>query len=281
MVDLSDEAFSKFTEQARKVLISAMEEAAKLNHNYIGTEHLLLGMVRSEESLAGRALAELGVGLSQVRTAVEYAIGKGDRSPYGQFSLTPRAKKVLALSVEESRRQYCHYIGTEHLLLGLVREGEGIAVGVLEKFGVSQDKVQKAIAELIRQAEQGAAQESADKIVARIREELLPTGTYKELLRRLLEDDSAIDRLIDRLRERLFPSSEPTSDDEVSSGTLAEFYIDEWGLAAHTAFCLQRNQTKPGDVLDLSRSALMNIDGIGPARADEIIAKRKPRQEKE
>ncbi|GAC1347592.1 MAG: hypothetical protein NVSMB27_13320 [Ktedonobacteraceae bacterium] len=133
--------FDKFTERARKVLSLAQEEAQRFQHNYIGTEHLLLGLVREGEGVAAKVLTNLGVQLSAVRNAVEFIIGRGDRIVLGEIGLTPRAKKVIELAVDEARRLNHHYIGTEHLLLGLVREGEGIAAGVLESLGVNLEKV--------------------------------------------------------------------------------------------------------------------------------------------
>jgi len=133
--------FDKFTERARKVLSLAQEEAQRFQHNYIGTEHLLLGLVREGEGVAAKVLTNLGVQLSTVRNAVEFIIGRGDRIVLGEIGLTPRAKKVIELAVDEARRLNHHYIGTEHLLLGLVREGEGIAAGVLESLGVNLEKV--------------------------------------------------------------------------------------------------------------------------------------------
>ncbi len=133
--------FEKFTERARKVLSLAQEEAQRFNHNYIGTEHLLLGLVREGDGVAAKVLSNLGVELNKVRSAVEFIIGRGDRIVLGDIGLTPRAKKVIELAVDEARRLNHHYIGTEHLLLGLVREGEGIAAGVLESLGVNLEKV--------------------------------------------------------------------------------------------------------------------------------------------
>ena len=117
--------FDKFTERARKVLTLAQDEAQRFNHNYIGTEHLLLGLVREGDGVAARVLENLGVELNKVRTAVEFIIGRGDRPVVGEIGLTPRAKRVIELAVDEARRLGHNYIGTEHLLLGLVREGEG------------------------------------------------------------------------------------------------------------------------------------------------------------
>jgi ATP-dependent Clp protease ATP-binding subunit ClpC len=141
--------FDKFTERARKVLSLAQEEAQRFQHNYIGTEHLLLGLVREEEGVAAQVLRKLGVELNMVRSAVEHIIGRGDRIVLGQIGLTPRAKKVIELAVDEARRMNHHYIGTEHLLLGLVREGEGIAAGVLESLGVRLEKVRRVTLEVL------------------------------------------------------------------------------------------------------------------------------------
>jgi ATP-dependent Clp protease ATP-binding subunit ClpC len=150
--------FDKFTERARRVLTLAQEEALRFNHNYIGTEHLLLGLVREGEGVAAKVLANLGVELNKVRSAVEFIIGRGDRAVMGEIGLTPRAKKVIELAVDEARRLGHHYIGTEHLLLGLVREGEGIAAGVLESLGVSLDKVRAEVTRILSQSSpQGAA----------------------------------------------------------------------------------------------------------------------------
>src|SRR5437899_2832497 len=143
--------FDKFTERARRVLTLAQEEALRFNHNYIGTEHLLLGLVREGEGVAAKVLANLGVELNKVRSAVEFIIGRGDRAVLGEIGLTPRAKKVIELAVDEARRLNHHYIGTEHLLLGLVREGEGIAFGVLESLGVSLERVRTETTRILSQ----------------------------------------------------------------------------------------------------------------------------------
>ncbi len=151
--------FDKFTERARRVLTLAQEEALRFNHNYIGTEHLLLGLVREGDGVAAKVLANLGVELNKVRSAVEFIIGRGDRAVTGEIGLTPRAKKVIELAVDEARRLGHHYIGTEHLLLGLVREGEGIAAGVLASLGISLDKVRGEVTRILSQSmPQGTAQ---------------------------------------------------------------------------------------------------------------------------
>src|SRR5262249_9611634 len=127
----------KFTERSRKILSLAQEEAQRLQHNYIGTEHLLLGLVREREGVAAKVLANLDVDLNKVRSAVELVVGRGDRIVLGEIGLTPRAKKIIKLAVDEARLLNHRSIGTDHLLLGLVREGEGIAAGVLESLGVN------------------------------------------------------------------------------------------------------------------------------------------------
>ncbi|MEE9285812.1 MAG: ATP-dependent Clp protease ATP-binding subunit [Dehalococcoidia bacterium] len=133
--------FEKFSERARRVLSLAQEEAQRFNHNYIGTEHILLGLVRETEGVAARVLSNLGVELSKVRSAVEFIIGRGEKSVAGEIGLTPRAKKVIELAVDEARRLNHSYIGTEHLLIGLLREGEGVAAGVLESLAVTLEKI--------------------------------------------------------------------------------------------------------------------------------------------
>lgn len=140
-------SFDRFTERARRVLSLSQEEAKGFNHNYIGPEHLLLGLIREGDGVAARALSNLGVELTTIRTSVEFIIGRGQYIVEGEIGLTPPAKKVIELAVDEARRLGHHYIGTEHLFLGMVREGDGIAAGVLESVGVTLDK---ARAEVIR-----------------------------------------------------------------------------------------------------------------------------------
>jgi ATP-dependent Clp protease ATP-binding subunit ClpC len=152
------ERFDKFTERARRVLTLAQEEAQRFNHNYIGTEHLLLGLVREGDGVAAKVLANLGIELNKVRSAVEFIIGRGERSTMSEIGLTPRAKKVIELAVDEARRLNHHYIGTEHLLLGLVREGEGIAAGVLESLGVNLERVRAETTRILSQSMPQGAQ---------------------------------------------------------------------------------------------------------------------------
>jgi ATP-dependent Clp protease ATP-binding subunit ClpC len=155
--------FDKFTDRARKVLTLAQDEAQRFNHNYIGTEHLLLGLVREGEGVAARVLENMNVELPKVRTAVEFIIGRGDRPVVGEVGLTPRAKRVIELAIDEARRLGHNYIGTEHLLLGLVREGEGIAAGVLESLGVNLDKVRHEVIRVLSQSSATGAPASETK----------------------------------------------------------------------------------------------------------------------
>ena len=144
--------FDKFTERARRVLTLAQDEAQRFNHNYIGTEHLLLGLVRESDGVAARILANLSVELPKVRSSVEFIIGTGDRASSEDIGLTPRAKRVIELAVDEARRLNHSYIGTEHILLGLVREGEGIAAGVLESLGVNLARVRNEAQRVLAQS---------------------------------------------------------------------------------------------------------------------------------
>jgi ATP-dependent Clp protease ATP-binding subunit ClpC len=143
--------FDKFTKRARKVLSLAQEEAQRLRHNSIGTEHLLLGLVREGEGVAGQVLIGLGVDLEKARKAVEDSLGRGTHIVLGEIGLTPQAKNVIELTVDEARHLHHSYIGTEHLLLGLLREGEGRGSGVLESFGLSLQEVQAKTLQILKE----------------------------------------------------------------------------------------------------------------------------------
>jgi len=145
--------FDKFTDQARKVLTLAQDEAQRFNHNYIGTEHFLLGLVREGDGVAAQVLQNMNVELAKVRMAVEFIIGQGNHLVIGEVGLTPRAKRVIELAIDESRGLGHNYIGTEHLLLGLVREGEGIAAGVLESLGVNLNRVRHEVIRVLNSPE--------------------------------------------------------------------------------------------------------------------------------
>ncbi|MDH4135518.1 MAG: ATP-dependent Clp protease ATP-binding subunit [Anaerolineae bacterium] len=145
--------FDRFTKRARRVLSLAQEEAQRLNHNYIGTEHLLLGLIREENGVAVKVLRELGVKLQRVKDMVERTVGQGQRTMFSsKLTLTPRTKRVIELAVDEARRMGHHYIGTEHLLLGLMREGEGVAVNVLRSMGVNLEKARAQTGRLMTES---------------------------------------------------------------------------------------------------------------------------------
>ncbi len=156
---MSERAFDKFTKRAKQVLQIATEEARAFNHPYIGTEHILLGLIREGEGVAARVLDDLGVKLSQARHAVEFIVGMGEGPPKQDQDLTARAKKVIAYAVDEAKRLNHHYIGTEHLLLGLVRNGEGVATGVLDIMGVSLEQVRTQVMRVLRQGTSGGSME--------------------------------------------------------------------------------------------------------------------------
>src|SRR6266705_5568715 len=136
--------FERFTDRARRVVVLAQEEARLLNHNYIGTEHILLGLIHEGEGVAAKALESLGISLEAVRAQVEEIIGEGQTAPTGHIPFTPRAKKVLELSLREALQLGHNYIGTEHILLGLIREGEGVAAQVLAGLGADPTRVRAA-----------------------------------------------------------------------------------------------------------------------------------------
>jgi ATP-dependent Clp protease ATP-binding subunit ClpC len=141
--------FERFTERARQVVVLAQDGARDLKHNYIGTEHLLLGLLREEEGLAARALESLGVTLEEMREQVASIIGQGDEVATGQIPFTPRAKKVLELSLREALSLGHNFIGTEHLLLGLARENQGVASRILLDLGVDAEKIHSLVIQML------------------------------------------------------------------------------------------------------------------------------------
>src|SRR5215475_8627978 len=142
--------FQRFTDRARRVMVLAQEEASRLDHGYIGTEHILLGLISEGEGVAGRALESLRIGLDAARQQVEEIIGRGQQAPSGHIPFTPRAKKVLELSLREALQLSHNYIGTEHILLGLIREGEGVAAKVLLRLGADLNRVREQVIQLVQ-----------------------------------------------------------------------------------------------------------------------------------
>jgi Clp amino terminal domain, pathogenicity island component len=155
--------FKRFTDRARRVVVLAQEEARRLDHDWIGTEHLLLGLIHEGDGVAARALESLGISLQAVRQQVEEIIGRGQQAPSGHIPFTPRSKKVLELSLRESQQLGHNYIGTEHILLGLIREGDGVAAQVLVKLGADLDRVRQQVLQLLhgREAEEPVSARSA------------------------------------------------------------------------------------------------------------------------
>jgi ATP-dependent Clp protease ATP-binding subunit ClpA len=141
--------FERFTDRARRVVVLAQEEARLLNHNYVGTEHLLLGLIHEGQGVAAKALESLGISLEAVRAQVEEIIGQGQQAPTGHIPFTPRAKKVLELSLREAKQLGHNYIGTEHILLGLIREGEGVAAHVLVELGADLSRARGQVIGLL------------------------------------------------------------------------------------------------------------------------------------
>jgi ATP-dependent Clp protease ATP-binding subunit ClpC len=141
--------FERFTDRARRVVVLSQEEARILNHDYIGTEHLLLGLIREGHGLAAKAMEPLGISLDSVRQQVEETVSRGQQAPSGHIPFTPQAKNVLRLALSESMALDHHYIGTEHILLGLMREGDGVAAQVLAELGADLDQVRQQVRQLL------------------------------------------------------------------------------------------------------------------------------------
>jgi ATP-dependent Clp protease ATP-binding subunit ClpA len=141
--------FDRFTDRARRVVVLAQDEARMLSHDYIGTEHILLGLIHESQGVAAKALQTLGISLDAVRQQVEEIIGQGQQAPSGHIPFTPRAKKVLELSLREAHQLGHDYIGTEHMLLGLIREGEGVAAQVLVRLGADLNRVRQQVIQLL------------------------------------------------------------------------------------------------------------------------------------
>ena len=197
--------FEKFSERARRVLSLAQEEAQRFNHNYIGTEHILLGLVRETEGVAARVLSSLTVDLGKVRSAVEFIIGRGEKPAEGEIGLTPRAKKVVELAVDEARRMNHTYIGTEHLLIGLLREGEGVAAGVLESLGVTLDKVRAETHRILSHSSGSGTQGSRTGSKTPTLDQLgvdLTLAAREDKLDRVVGRDQEIQRVVQILSRR-------------------------------------------------------------------------------
>jgi ATP-dependent Clp protease ATP-binding subunit ClpC len=190
--------FEKFTDRARRVIVLAQEEARGLDHGHIGTEHILLGLLHEGEGLAATALNEGGVSLPAARTQVEQIIGPGDGQPSGHIPFTPRVKKVLELSLREALILGHDYIDTEHILLGLIREGDGVANHVIVDLGADQDQVRQTVLRLVRERGEEPEAESPSELEAgqvRLPPDVRLVGSPAQLAQLL----RGLDRIDDRL----------------------------------------------------------------------------------
>jgi ATP-dependent Clp protease ATP-binding subunit ClpA len=185
--------FERFTDRARRVVVLAQEEARLLNHNYVGTEHLLLGLIHEGEGVAAKALELLGIRLEVVRAQVEEIVGRGQRAPTGHIPFTPRAKTVLVLSLREAKQLGHDYIGTEHILLGLLREGEGVAAHVLVKLGADLSRARRQVIGLLSGDAVGGEEAAARTRLVRmtVPDDLLEAQEQFAQVRR--EKEAAID----------------------------------------------------------------------------------------
>jgi ATP-dependent Clp protease ATP-binding subunit ClpC len=182
--------FERFTDRARRVVVLAQEEARLLNHNYIGTEHLLLGLIHEGEGVAARALESLGISLESVRSEVEEIIGHGGAPTGGHIPFTPRSKKALEMSLREALELGHNYIGTEHQLLGLLRVKDGVAAEVLTQLGADHDRVRQQVIQLL----EGMPVSEREVIFT------APTSSHRRMLERLVADE---DGLLRQALERL------------------------------------------------------------------------------
>ena len=211
--------FERFTDQARRVVKLAHDEAERLDHNYIGTEHILLGLIRERDGVAARALEPLGISLDAVRQQIEEMIGRGQQAPSGHIPFTPRAKKVLELSLRESLQLGANYIGTEHILLALVREGDGVAAQALMVLGADLNRVRQQVIRLLH------GQQAKGPVAARSAagEQTVPPG-----IRTLLDEAEARLAAV----EQRVGSGPDTSD--------LDEQIDRTRLERHSAASVQR-----------------------------------------
>jgi ATP-dependent Clp protease ATP-binding subunit ClpC len=202
--------FERFTERSRQVIVLAQDEARGLGHNYIGTEHILLGLLREEECVAARVLDSLGIDVADIRRQVAEIVGRGEGTPAGQIPFTPRAKRVLELALKESLALGQEFIGTEHILLGLVRETEGVAARILADAGADADRVRSAVIEAVggtvsrqqgRMPPPWRRRRRRFGALSAARDEALDDGNY-DLARKLLELE------IEERQKRAQPESE-------------------------------------------------------------------------
>jgi hypothetical protein len=192
--------FERFTDRARRVVVLAQDESRRLKHNYIGTEHILLGIVSLGDGVAAKALESLGIGLDPVRQQVEEIVGVGKGSQSGHIPFTPRAKKVLELSLRESLQLGHDYIGTEHILLGLLREGDGVAAQALVRLGADLNRVREQVIGILAEY-QGREPQERERLTVRARPGPLPTalGRQQEIFHMLADLSRRLNAIEDHL----------------------------------------------------------------------------------
>ena len=262
--------FEKFTDRARRVVVLAQEEARMLNHNYIGTEHILLGLLHEGEGVAAKALESLGISLDVVRQQVEEIIGRGQQELSGHIPFTPRAKKVLELSRREAGQLGHNYIGTEHILLGLIREGDGVAAQVLVKLGADLNRVRQQVIQLIaeRPPLEGAPitemQTRLDVLESRLAALEQQAGT--------LPDTSDLDEQIAQVRREKESAVDAQDWERAASLRNREKELlaskaarqEQWAAAGHPALPdLAERVQRLGDEVERLR-ALLRRHGIDP-----------------
>jgi ATP-dependent Clp protease ATP-binding subunit ClpA len=246
--------FERFTDRARRSLFLSQEEARRLNHNYVGTEHLLLGLVSEGQGVAAKALESLGISLEMVRAQVEDIIGKGQRAPTGHISFNPRAKKVLELSLREATQLDHNYIGTEHLLLGLIREGEGVAAQVLVKLAADLSRVRQQVIQLLTGYVGGREAGARTRLVRMtVPEEL--RQAEEQLTQVRGEKEEAIDR-------QDFETAAALRDAEKQLLTRLTKREQEWAAGVDLAAVIQENHNLHREVERLRE--LLRQHGIEP-----------------
>ena len=214
--------FERFTDRARRVVVLAQEEARMLSHNYVGTEHILLGLIHEGEGVAAKALESLGISLEAVRQQVEEIIGRGQQAPSGHIPFTPRAKKVLELSLREALQLGHNYIGTEHILLGLLREGEGVAAQVLVRLGADLNRVRQQVIQLLEER-QGELERSRPGQQRREEAVMPRRAVAREFW--LTEIQDALEKIADRLtaiERHLGMTAHPAGSDDAPGAAAGE-----------------------------------------------------------
>ena len=245
--------FERFTDRARRVVVLAQEEARMLNHDYIGTEHLLLGLVHERPGVAAKALESLGISLEAVRAQVEEVIGQGQGAPTGHIPFTPRAKKVLELSLREALNLGHNYIGTEHILLGLVREGEGVAAQVLVRLGADLPRVRQQVIGLLTGSASGEAGARARLVRMTVPDDLREAEEQLAQVRR--QKQAAIDA-------EDFEQATALRDAERQLMTRLAEREQEWTAGVDLAAVIQENHSLHSEVERLRE--LLHRHGIEP-----------------